>query len=136
MTQRALVDLSPDTCFELLATARVGRLVYHDDRGALAVPVNYAMAGHNVVFRVEDGAKHAAMQEPLLAFEVDEIDPDRESGWSVLVRGVGNEVDRERIPDLVKAMEGHFPAPWAAGIHNVWLQIEPQSVTGRRLGPS
>lgn len=135
MTQRDLENLSPDACFAMLATARVGRLVYHDDRGPLAVPVNYAMAGHNVVFRVEDGAKRAAMQEPLLAFEVDEVDPDTQSGWSVLVRGVGSEVDRARLPALIKAMEGHFPAPWAAGIHNVWLQIEPQTVTGRRLGP-
>jgi nitroimidazol reductase NimA-like FMN-containing flavoprotein (pyridoxamine 5'-phosphate oxidase superfamily) len=135
MTQRDLENISPDACFALLATARVGRLVYHDDRGPLAVPVNYAMAGHTVVFRVEDGTKRAAMQEPLLAFEVDEVDPDTQSAWSILVRGVGNEVDRAQIPALIKAMEGHFPAPWAAGIHNVWLQIEPQTVTGRRLGP-
>ncbi|HME77643.1 MAG TPA: pyridoxamine 5'-phosphate oxidase family protein, partial [Mycobacterium sp.] len=46
MTQRELEDLSPDECFRLLATARVGRLVYQDDLGPLAVPVNYAMAGH------------------------------------------------------------------------------------------
>jgi nitroimidazol reductase NimA-like FMN-containing flavoprotein (pyridoxamine 5'-phosphate oxidase superfamily) len=135
MNQRDLEDLSPDACFALLATARVGRLVYHDDRGPLAIPVNYAMAGHNVVFRVEGGAKQAAMHEPLLAFEVDEVVPDTQSGWSVLVRGVGTEVDRERIPALLRAMEGHFPAPWAVGIHNVWLQIEPETVTGRRLGP-
>ena len=33
-------------------------------------------------------------------------------------------------------MNGHFPAPWAFGIHNVWLQIVPHTVTGRRLGRS
>jgi hypothetical protein len=31
-------------------------------------------------------------------------------------------------------MKGRFPAPWAFGIHNVWLQIVPHTVTGRRLG--
>jgi len=134
MTQRDLEDLSPEGCFALLATGRVGRLVYHDDLGPLAVPVNYAMAGHNVVFRVEGGAKQAAMQEPMLAFEVDEVDEDAQSGWSVLVRGVGVEVELQEVPALLRAMEGHFPAPWAVGIHNVWLQIEPQTITGRRLG--
>ena len=44
MPQRELEDLSPDECFRLLAAARVGRLVYQDDLGPLAVPVNYAMA--------------------------------------------------------------------------------------------
>ena len=134
MTQRELEDLSPDECFRLLADARVGRLVYQDDLGPVAVAVNYAMAGHDIVFRVEGGAKRAAMQQPMLAFEVDHIDEEREVGWSVLVRGVGAEVDPERVPELLRAMDGHFPTPWAAGIHNVWLQIVPQSVTGRRLG--
>ena len=92
------------------------------------------LAGHDIVFRVEGGAKRAAMQQPMLAFEVDHVDEDRESGWSVLVRGVGAEVDLERVPALLRAMDGHFPKPWAVGIHNVWLQIVPHTVTGRRLG--
>ena len=134
MTQRDLEHLPPDECFRLLAGARVGRLVYHDDLGPLAVPVNFAMAGHDIVLRVEGGAKQAAMQQPMLAFEVDHVDEDWEFGWSVLVRGTGAEVDMERVPALLRAMDGHFPAPWAFGIHNVWLQIVPHTVTGRRLG--
>ncbi len=51
----ALEVLSPDECFDLLAAARVGRLMYHDDLSPLAVPVNFALAGHNIVFRVEGG---------------------------------------------------------------------------------
>ena len=134
MTQRELEDLPPDDCFRLLAAAHVGRLVYQDDLGPLAVPVNYSMAGQDIVVRVEGGAKRAAMQQPMLAFEVDHVDEDRKFGWSVLVRGVGAEVDPERVPALLRAMDGHFPAPWAFGIHNVWLKIAPHAVTGRRLG--
>jgi hypothetical protein len=74
------------------------------------------------------------MQQPMVAFEVDHVDEDQDSAWSVLVRGVGTEVDLERVPALLRAMDGHFPQPWAVGIHNVWLQIVPQTVTGRRLG--
>ena len=134
MTQRELEHLSPDECLELLAGARVRRLVYLDDVGPLAVPVNFALAGHNIVLRVEGGTKQAAMEQPMLAFEVDHVDEDREFGWSVLVRGVGAEVDLERVPALLRAMDGDFPAPWAFGIHNVWLQIAPHAVTGRRIG--
>jgi uncharacterized protein len=60
--------------------------VYQDDLGPLAVPVNYAMAGHYIVFRVGGGAKRAAMQQPMLAFEVDHVEEDRQFGWSVLGR--------------------------------------------------
>ncbi len=73
------------------------------------------------------------MQQPMLAFEVDHVDEDRKSAWSVLVRGVGAEVDLERVPALLRAMDRHV-TPWAAGIHNVWLRITPHTVTGRRLG--
>ena len=97
MTQRELEDLLPDECFRLLATARVGRLVYQDDLGPLAVPVNYAMQGHDIIFRVEGGAKRTAMQQPMLAFEVDHINEEQHSGWSVLVRGVGAEVSLQRL---------------------------------------
>ncbi len=108
--------------------------MYTDELGPLAVPVNYAMAGHDIVFRVEGGAKRAAMEQTMLAFEVDHVDEDARSGWSVLVRGVGAEIEMERVPALLREMEGQFPAPWAVGIHNVWLRIVPRTVTGRRLG--
>ncbi len=135
MTQRELEDLSPDECFRLLATADVGRLVYQDDLGPLAVPVNYAMQGHDIVFRVEGGTKQtAAMQQPMLAFEVDHVDEDRHSGWSVLLARARSEVDQERLPALLQTMEGHVPMPWACGHHNVWLQFVPHTVSGRRLG--
>jgi nitroimidazol reductase NimA-like FMN-containing flavoprotein (pyridoxamine 5'-phosphate oxidase superfamily) len=134
MKQRKLEDLLPDECFRLLAAADVGRFVYQDDLGPLAVPVNYAMAGHDIVFRVERGAKQtAAMQQPMIAFEVDHIDEDRHSGWSVLVRGVADEVKEERLPALLHTMED-VPMPWACGHHSVWLQLVPHTVTGRRLG--
>ena len=135
MAPRELEDLSRDECFRLLATADVGRLVYQDELGPLAVPVNYAMHGHDIVFRVERGAKQtAARQQPMLAFEVDHVDEDRHSGWSVLVRGVADEVKEERLPALLQTMEGHVPLPWACGVRNVWLQLVPHTVTGRRLG--
>jgi hypothetical protein len=30
-------------------------------------------------------------------------------------------------------MDGAFPHPWAEGVHNVWVSISFQTVTGRRL---
>jgi nitroimidazol reductase NimA-like FMN-containing flavoprotein (pyridoxamine 5'-phosphate oxidase superfamily) len=134
VTQRELEELSPEECFALLAGSHVGRLVYHDEIGPVAIPVNYALAGHDIVFRVEGGAKRAAMAEPTLAFEVDHIDESERSGWSVLVRGPGSEIEIDQVPALLHTLQRDFPTPWALGVHNVWLRITPQVVSGRRLG--
>jgi nitroimidazol reductase NimA-like FMN-containing flavoprotein (pyridoxamine 5'-phosphate oxidase superfamily) len=134
MAQRDLEILSTDECYELLAGSRVGRLVYQDELGPLAVPINYAMSGHNIVFRVGGGAKQAAVEQPILAFEVDEVDADDHSGWSVVARGPAAELQLEQVPALLRELHGQFPTPWAAGVHNVWVEIVPESVTGRRLG--
>jgi hypothetical protein len=134
MTQRELQELSPELCAELLRTARVGRLVYVEDECPVAVPVNYAMSGNDIVIRVEGGAKQAAVAQPMLAFEVDSINEDERSGWSVLARGTAREVATDYVPDLLREIEGQPPLPWATGIHNVWLALTPQALTGKRLG--
>lgn len=134
MTQRDLEHLSQADCVALLRTERVGRLVYVDDDGPLAVPVNFALAGDDIILRVEGGAKRAAMSQPTLAFEVDHIDTDEQSGWSVLIRGSGQPIEMNDVAQVLRQVDGPLPRPWAEGIHNVWLRITPHTVTGRRLG--
>ncbi|HVN52341.1 MAG TPA: pyridoxamine 5'-phosphate oxidase family protein [Acidimicrobiales bacterium] len=133
MAQRELEPLSEEECFALLGGPTVGRLVYIDDVGPIAVPVNYAVAGRDIVVRVEGGTKRAAMRQPVITFEVDHIDEAARSGWSVVVRGTGREVETAGVASLLQGMGGRFPSPWAFGVHNVWLQITPVAVTGRRL---
>jgi len=133
MSQRNIAELSAEECAERLATEVVGRLVYMGEDGPTAVPVNFALDGNAIVFRVEHGTKTAALAGPV-AFEVDRIDPAARSGWSVLVRGTCREVDLEEVPAMLRRMDGRFPAPWAEGPHNTWRVIDPTMVTGRQLG--
>lgn len=133
MAQRSVQELSAEECSARLAGEVVGRLVYMGEDGPTAVPVNYALDGEAIVFRVEQGTKTAVLGGPV-AFEVDRIDPAARSGWSVLVRGTCHEVDLEEVPAMLRRMAGHFPAPWAEGPHNTWRSIVPGMVTGRQLG--
>jgi nitroimidazol reductase NimA-like FMN-containing flavoprotein (pyridoxamine 5'-phosphate oxidase superfamily) len=133
MTRRALEDLSSDECFTLLGQETVGRLVYVDDLGPAVVPVNYALAGHAIVFRSEDGSKVRALREHDVAFQVDRIDEASRSGWSVLVRGTSEEVEFEHLHELLGRIDGYVPLPWKKGIHKIWVVITPKLVTGRRL---
>lgn len=134
MVQRDLLTLTSAECLELLQRARVGRFVYIDDEGPVAIPVNYALAGSDIVFRVEGGAKQAAVTQEALAFEVDHVEDDARSGWSVVARGACREVEISDVPELLRSIEGPPPQPWATGIHSVWLRFTPRSLTGRRLG--
>jgi len=131
--KRKLEELTWDECFELLKQEVVGRLVYHDESGPAAAPVNYVLAGHDIVFRTEDGSKVRALRESGVAFEADDIDVAGRSGWSVLVRGTCEEIALERVPELLRRIGGDLPLPWKKGVHKIWVVITPKTVTGRRL---
>jgi nitroimidazol reductase NimA-like FMN-containing flavoprotein (pyridoxamine 5'-phosphate oxidase superfamily) len=134
MAQRLLEELPVDECWNLLRQERVGRVVFQDEGGPIAVPVNYAVLDDAIAFRVAGGTKRHAMSQPRLGFEVDHIDYDERSGWSVIARGPGREVSIDEAAGLVKELRPAPPVPWVDGVHNVWLLIEPDTVTGRRLG--
>lgn len=128
--QGRLVELSREECLELLASQPVGRVSYVDEHGPVVIPVTHEVDGDTVVFRTTRHSKLATAAGPgLLAFEVDDIDPFDQSGWSVLVRGNAH---FEEIPDLdddtVEA-----PVPWVQGRHSLLVRIAPRSMTGRRL---
>ena len=64
-----------------------------------------------------------------VAFEVDHIDVESNSGWSVVVHGRAEDVTRFDGPGFrVRAGD-----PWT-GPKDALLRITPTSVTGRRVG--
>ncbi len=126
--------MTRDECFSLLGERSVGRLVYNDAVGPVAIPVNYAVAGESVVVRLEPGHSLLPISQPMMAFEVDHVDVGDGSGWSVLLRGPAREVELDDVPELLREMRAGPPRPWAEGVHNVWVRLVGELVTGRRLG--
>jgi len=133
VTQRTVEELSAEDCLTLLKSRNVGRIVFVDDEGPGVVPVNYGVAGDEIVLRVEQGSSLLRLIQDPIGFEIDQIDSQQSESWSVLVRGGGREVPLEDVPDLLKLMHEDLPRPWAEGVHNHWLAIKIVSVTGRRL---
>ena len=134
MTQREIDPLPPHDCMELLKQQVIGRIVFVDEQGPGAVPVNYAVAGDQIVLRVaEDSHLRTLMGDPI-GFEADLIDDNQSQGWSVLVRGSGREVPLDEVPQLLQTLGDRLPRPWAEGVHNTWLAIQVNTITGRRLG--
>ncbi|SDD06286.1 Nitroimidazol reductase NimA, pyridoxamine 5'-phosphate oxidase superfamily [Geodermatophilus telluris] len=135
MTGPTMEELSADECSRLLATQEIGRLAVNAEHHPLVFPVTYALDGTTIVIRTAPGTKLAAADHANVTFEVDEIDRRTRSGWSVLVRGVAEEVGAGHRAELVARTEATGVQPWAPGEHGRWLRLIPTSVTGRRIVP-
>jgi nitroimidazol reductase NimA-like FMN-containing flavoprotein (pyridoxamine 5'-phosphate oxidase superfamily) len=86
-------ELTKQECFGLLAGQHLGRVVLVDDRGLLALPVNFVVDQYTVLFRTDEGTKlEVASRSGRVGFEVDGADEVTRTGWSVLVRGEATEV--------------------------------------------
>jgi len=124
-------ELTKDECFALLAGQHLGRVVLVDDRGPVALPVNFVFDQHTVLFRTDDGTKlDAASRGARVAFEVDGADEATRTGWSVLVRGEAVEVTDPAELARVRRLPLY---PWAPGAKGHYIRVLPASLTGRRI---
>jgi len=134
------VELSPHECEELLRSTRTGRVAVSTPHGPHIVPVNYAVVdapgGMVVVLRTTPYSvvgTHA--RGAVMALEADDIDPEHQRGWSVLVRGRADVVDVADDPAVAEAVErARPPRPWAAGSRTLTVGIRIDEISGRRLG--
>ena len=122
-----LTALSAEECRALLATRSVGRLAYVARAGVPDIaPVTYVLDGGDVVLRSGPGPKlQAAERGDTVAFEVDDLDEEAHTGWSVVVVGRAR-----RVPASAGLAA---PEPWSSGPRRHLVRITPVRVTGRRL---
>jgi hypothetical protein len=128
-------SMPPEECLRLLATEEVGRLVVVLGGQPLVFPLNYALDGDAVVFRTAPGTKLEAISRSLVAFEVDRWAPSGQSGWSVVVEGIAQEVTSADAPGLRERLARLAVRPLATGDRLHFVRIVPFSITGSRLRP-
>src|SRR3954462_7103812 len=81
-------ELSPPECERLLRRGVLGRVALSTPEGPLIVPVDYTVFEDTIVIRTSTySALGAYGRDAMLAFEVDHLDQDRRTGWSVVARG-------------------------------------------------
>jgi len=127
--ERAPEILDDDTCWDLLADAEVGRVVFVDGDDIEVFPVNHSIGGRSILFRSAPGAKLELVAEhPRVAFEVD--GHTDEQAWSVIVWGVAerlsfdDEIEHSGILSLVS---------WAPDEKYNYVRITPDRMSGRRF---
>jgi uncharacterized protein len=126
-----LEHLDARHCWELLASVPVGRIGVLNDSAPEIYPVNHAVDRQTVVFRTDPGTKlRGLLRNPAVCFEVDGVDPEDGTGWSVLVKGRAVQI---RDADELRAADRLQLQPWTLGDKVRWIRILPAEVTGRRI---
>jgi hypothetical protein len=126
------MELSVEESLDRLTGEVFGRLAFATPAGPRIVPLNYALVDDAIVFRTSphsEIARFAIGNEA--AFEVDQVDPSEQTGWSVVAIGIVEELEPFGLTDLRSVW---VPQPWAGGSRNLYLRLTWRELTGRRLG--
>src|SRR3954454_3836738 len=130
MSESRLEPIELDECLSLLGSHHIGRIAVVVDGQPLIFPINYAMAGHHVVFRSDPGTKLHGAVDQRVAFEIDGSDSLYHSGWSVLVVGTAHE---EHSETHLREFATLPFTTWVEGPKAHWLRIGGGAITGRRI---
>ena len=140
MADRVIEELDEAESLRLISAGGIGRIAYQSRFGPAVLPVNYKWYDGAIVFRT---ARHSALDEDLqtgisggdylVAFEIDDYDLAERQGWSVLIQGPAHHVEAEEARARAKQAGVE---PWAPGDRELFLQIVPNRVTGRRIKPA
>ena len=123
-----VAELTTEECWRLLSGEQFGRLAYRLVDEVHVVPVNYVVDGRTLLFRTASGGKLlAAALGSDVAFEIDWHDHDE--AWSVVVRGRV----RQLAEDEAHRADGLALEPWVPTLKYDVVEVQPQSVTGRRF---
>jgi len=125
-------ELGRQECLRLMAKASIGRIVYTRRALPAVLPINFTLDGDGTVLLRTSAASELvrAIDDAVVAFEADDVDVARHSGWSVVVTGTATVVtdpaEHERL-----ARTG--PVSWVPAPQEVYVRIDPELVTGREL---
>ncbi len=122
-----LKELTPDQCWELAASSKVGRLAWQGPHAPTVVPVNFTVDGQTI--RIRTTAYSEAGQQcddSAVAFQVDSIDPAGRTGWSVLMRGRAH-------AEYAQPSGPSDPEPWLSGPRTLSLRVDVEEISGRSL---
>jgi hypothetical protein len=133
---REIVELGRAEAMRLLASVGLGRVVFTLDALPAIRPVNHIVDNGRVILRtrltaqISTAMRSGADRGVVVAYEADDLDPQRQLGWSVVVTGLAKTVTD---PDHIARYE-QLLHPWVNKVDTV-IAIEPQIVTGIRIAP-
>ena len=123
--------LTFEDCWDLLASAVVGRLALVVDGHPEIFPVNIVVERRSIVFRTAGGTKlWESKKEVAAAFEIDGYDARTEEAWSVVTKGTIVLIDSQEEQSAADALGLE---PWEPGAKSHYVRLAPNVLTGRRF---
>ncbi|HVV29466.1 MAG TPA: pyridoxamine 5'-phosphate oxidase family protein [Mycobacteriales bacterium] len=122
--------LAPKECVELMATEAIGRLAFSEHALPTIRPVNFFLSAGDIILRTARTGALGRLTEEVVALEVDRIDRETHTGWSVVAIGKVHPVTD--IDELV-ALADPGRRPWAPGERPRFLRIPIDIISGRLL---
>jgi hypothetical protein len=130
----AIVDrleaLSRSECLHLLACSSLGRVAFTERALPAIRPLNYSLVGSHLVLRADPDGLGRRLDGQIVAFEVDQIDNNDGSGWSVVVTGAARLLHR---PGELMRNDAMSPVALAGLGHDAQVCIVPGEISGRRI---
>jgi hypothetical protein len=115
------------TCWELLRTASFGRVALSIDALPMILPVEYYLDGQELAiclgqYRLGD----RTLNQAVVAFAADAIDPANRTGWTVQIQGVARLAREMSVPtECGQPTAGQFVHITAETISGQHLQLCP-----------
>ena len=127
-----IIKLDQEDCLTLLAQAHVGRVAVSIDALPAVRTVRFALAGGAIVFRVAPNSRlRRAVANAVVAFHADHYDEQARHGWSVVVRGVGEEVNDADVVAQLRSLPLEAWADTPTG--DCFMRIPMSMVSGERV---
>lgn len=129
-SERYFEPLGRQQCFDLIESHHLGRIAWQAADRPQILPITYALHQGSVYFRtLPDGILAELAQPTSVALEVDDLDQQTRSGWSIVLQGRTSAVSE---PDeLADLWTSDSLVPWASGNRTLFIRIHPERIAGR-----
>jgi nitroimidazol reductase NimA-like FMN-containing flavoprotein (pyridoxamine 5'-phosphate oxidase superfamily) len=125
-----LPALSRAECLTLLGQRSLGRVAYTERALPAIRPVNYALVGSSVLLRTDAAGLGRRLDGQVVAFEVDDVDPESGTGWSVVLTGTARLLGD---PGDLARRDAAPLVTWAGDGHDARVCIVPGEISGSRI---
>ncbi|WP_454561339.1 pyridoxamine 5'-phosphate oxidase family protein [Mycobacterium haemophilum] len=132
---REVVELEQGEAMRLLASVGHGRVVFTQRALPAIRPVNHLVDAGRVIVRtrltanVATAVRTSTDSRVVVAYEADELDPQRRTGWSVVVTGLATTITN---PEQIARYE-QLLQPWVNMAMDTVIAIQPEVITGIRI---
>lgn len=129
---RKFSQLVPDECWRLVGSHGIGRVVFTGDTHPQIVPTTYDAVNGTAYFRAPAfGELARRVDGQTTSLQVDDIDPETFTGWSVLMTGTAHRV--EDAATMASLWGLGRPPSWFPGAQSQWIALPVDALRGERV---